>query len=191
MERTIESKEIYRGRIINLRVDKVSLENGNTATREIVEHPGAVCIAAVKDDNTLIFVKQYRKAVEDMLLELPAGKLEDGEEPEECARRELMEETGYRADRVNYMFSFYTSPGFANEAMHLFYASGLQPGCDNQDDDEMVEVVEIGMDKALEMAVSGEIMDAKTLVGVLAVASLGMGAEKIRLTGTGRLETKE
>lgn len=185
MERTIESKEMYRGRIINLRVDKVSLENGRTATREIVEHPGAVCIAAVKGDNTILFVRQYRKAVEDTLLELPAGKLEKGETPEECARRELMEETGYSADRVDYMLSFYTSPGFANEAIHLFYASGLQPGCDNQDEDEMIELVEIDMDKALEMAASGEIKDAKTLVGVLAAASMGMGGGKKRPAGPG------
>jgi ADP-ribose pyrophosphatase len=172
MERTMDSKEIYRGKIINLRVDRVDLANGRTATREIVEHPGAVCIAALKEDDTIIFVRQFRKPVEEALLELPAGKLEKGENPELCAVRELMEETGYRAGKIEYIFSFYTSPGFSNEIMHLFFASDLTAGSDNQDEDEMVEAVEIKLDEAVKMALSGEIKDAKTLVGILTLKSM-------------------
>lgn len=170
MEKTIESRSIYNGKMINLRVDSVELPNGNTANREIVEHPGAVCIAAVTDDNDLVLVRQFRKPVEEMLLELPAGKLEPGEDPKDCAARELAEETGYSAKRLEYMFSFYTSPGFSDEVMHMYSAHGLIAGDDNQDDDEMVELIPIKLDNAIGMALSGRIKDAKTLVGILLLA---------------------
>jgi len=123
-EVTINSKYIYKGTILNLRVDEVQLENGRTSSREIIEHKGAVAIVAV-DGEDLIMVRQYRKAIEGELLEIPAGKLED-EDPLECAKRELKEETGYSADRWQYVCDFYSTPGFSNERMFLYYATDLK-----------------------------------------------------------------
>ncbi|HOO12413.1 MAG TPA: NUDIX hydrolase [Bacillota bacterium] len=167
MEKTLESKTVYKGRIINLRLDSVVLENGNTALREVVEHPGAVGIVALKDNGDIVMVKQYRKAADQMLLELPAGKLEQGEDPADCAARELTEETGYIAANLRYLVSFYTSPGFSNEVMHMFLATGLSQGENDPDDDEMVETVEISRDRAVDMILKGEIKDGKTIAGIL------------------------
>lgn len=167
MEKTLESKTVYKGRIINLRLDSVVLENGNTALREVVEHPGAVGIVALKDNGDIVMVKQYRKAADQMLLELPAGKLEQGEDPADCAARELTEETGYIAANLRYLVSFYTSPGFSNEVMHMFLATGLREGENDPDDDEMVETVEISRDRAIDMILKGEIKDGKTIAGIL------------------------
>ncbi len=169
LERTLDSKEIYKGRVINLKVDTVELAGGNISTREIVEHPGAVCIIPVKKDGKIVFVSQYRKPVEKTLIELPAGKLEDGEDPETCAVRELEEETGYSAGKIEYLFSFYTSPGFSNEILHLFMATYLTPGEANPDEDEKVEVMELDIDKAVKMIAEGSIRDSKTIIGVLAL----------------------
>ena len=167
MEKTLESKTVYKGRIINLRLDSVVLENGNTAMREVVEHPGAVGIVALKDNGDIVMVKQYRKAAEQELFELPAGKLEQGEDPADCAARELTEETGYTAGDLRYLVSFYTSPGFSNEILHMFLATGLSQGKNNPDDDEMVETVEISRDRAMDMILKGEIKDGKTIAGIL------------------------
>ncbi len=167
MEKTLESKTLYKGRIINLRLDSVVLENGNTALREVVEHPGAVGIVALKENGDIVMVKQYRKAADQVLLELPAGKLEPGEDPADCAARELTEETGYIAGDLRYLVSFYTSPGFSNEVMHMFLATGLREGENDPDDDEMVETVEISPDRAMDMILEGEIKDGKTIAGIL------------------------
>lgn len=172
MEKTLESKRVYEGRIINLRLDSVSLENGNTAMREVVEHPGAVGIVALKENGDIVMVKQYRKAVEQVLLELPAGKLEQGEDPADCAARELTEETGYTAGDLRYLVSFYTSPGFSNEIMHMFLATNLKEGKNDPDDDEMVETVEISRDRAMDMILKGEIKDGKTIAGILLLGIL-------------------
>ncbi|MGI6703344.1 MAG: NUDIX hydrolase [Clostridia bacterium] len=167
MEKTLESRTVYRGSIINLRLDSVELGNGRTALREVVEHPGAVGILALKKNGDIVMVRQYRKAVERELLELPAGKLEKGEDPKECAARELEEETGYRASDIRYIMTFYTSPGFSNEVMHLFYATGLDRGEKHPDEDEVVDTVEIGQKEALDMVLSGGIRDGKTITGIL------------------------
>ncbi|HQA47499.1 MAG TPA: NUDIX hydrolase [Bacillota bacterium] len=172
MEKTLESKRVYEGRIINLRLDSVVLENGNTAMREVVEHPGAVGIVALKENGDIVMVKQYRKAVEQVLLELPAGKLEQGENPLDCAARELTEETGYTAGDLRYLVSFYTSPGFSNEVMHMFLATDLKEGKNDPDDDEMVETVEISRDRAIDMILKGEIKDGKTIAGILLLGIL-------------------
>lgn len=163
---------MYEGRIINLRLDSVVLENGNTAMREVVEHPGAVGIVALKENGDIVMVKQYRKAVEQVLLELPAGKLEQGEDPADCAARELTEETGYTAGDLRYLVSFYTSPGFSNEVMHMFLATDLKEGKNDPDDDEMVETVEISRDRAIDMILKGEIKDGKTIAGILLLGIL-------------------
>ena len=135
--------------------------------REVVEHPGAVGIVALKENGDIVMVKQYRKAVEQVLLELPAGKLEQGENPLDCAARELTEETGYTAGDLRYLVSFYTSPGFSNEIMHMFLATNLKEGKKDPDDDEMVETVEISRDRAIDMILKGEIKDGKTIAGIL------------------------
>ena len=135
--------------------------------REVVEHPGAVGIVALKENGDIVMVKQYRKAVEQVLLELPAGKLEQGENPLDCAARELTEETGYTAGDLRYLVSFYTSPGFSNEVMHMFLATDLKEGKNDPDDDEMVETVEISRDRAIDMILKGEIKDGKTIAGIL------------------------
>lgn len=163
-EVTIESKYIYKGKILNLRVDQVQLENGRTSSREIIEHNGAVAIVAV-DGEDLIMVRQYRKAIEGELLEIPAGKLED-EDPLECAKRELKEETGYSADEWQYVCDFYSTPGFSNERMFLYYATDLKKGEMDPDEDELIKVERVKLRDALEMLKRGQFKDAKTIIGV-------------------------
>ncbi|MCM3465851.1 NUDIX hydrolase, partial [Bacillus licheniformis] len=121
-EKTISSQTIYEGKVITLKVDEVLLPNGHTAKREIVTHQGAVAVMALTDEGKLVAVRQFRKPLEQVIVELPAGKLEPGEEPLACAKRELQEETGYQAKDYTLLSSFFTSPGFANEILHLYLA---------------------------------------------------------------------
>lgn len=168
-EKTIRSKRIYEGKIINLKVDEVELPNGRTSKRELIEHPGAVAILAITADNKIIMVEQYRKALERSIIEVPAGKLEKGESPETTAIRELEEETGYTADTLELIQSFSTSPGFADEVVHLFLAKGLQkaePGA-SLDEDEFVELMEVTIEEAENMMKDNRIYDAKTAFAVL------------------------
>ena len=167
-EKTISSKEIFNGKIIRLQVDDVELPDGKTSKREIVKHPGAVAIIALNDEGKIIMVEQYRKPLERSLLEIPAGKLEPGEEPKITAERELEEETGYRADKLDYLTSFYTSPGFADEIIHIYVASGLNE-IENPmigDEDEFVELYELSLDEALQAVDEKRIYDAKTVYAV-------------------------
>ncbi|RKD27862.1 ADP-ribose pyrophosphatase [Caminicella sporogenes DSM 14501] len=166
-ERTIKSDKIYQGKIINLRVDTVELPDKKYSKREIVEHPGGVAILPITKDNKIIMVKQYRKSVEEKLLEIPAGKLEIGEEPKECAKRELLEETGYTSENIEYLFKFYTSPGFSNEVISLFIAKNLEKGEARPDEDEYIEIKEYEIEELLEMIKNGEIKDAKTIIAIL------------------------
>ena len=144
-EKTIHSERLYEGKVINLKVDDVSLPNGKQSKRELIEHPGAVAIIAVTDEQKIIMVEQYRKALERSLVEIPAGKLEPGEAPETTAMRELEEETGYSAQKLEKLISFSTSPGFADEVVHLFLAVGLHKAVNGAvtDDDEFVELMEV------------------------------------------------
>lgn len=166
-EKTIRSDTIFEGRVIRLQIDQVKLPNGETSAREIVKHPGAVSVMAVTEENKLVLVRQFRKPLEKTILEIPAGKLESGEDPKECAFRELEEETGYRAAQMEHVFSFYTSPGFADEYLHLYKAKGLTKGKRQLDQDEFVELVELTLDECMERIVAGEICDAKTVAAVL------------------------
>ncbi|WP_035101893.1 NUDIX hydrolase [Aneurinibacillus terranovensis] len=168
LEKTIESRSIYDGKIIKVKVDTVELPNGKTATREIVNHAGAVAVMALTDDNRMVMVRQFRKPLERELIEIPAGKLEKGEEPEACAVRELMEETGYTADSMELRASFYTSPGFADEIVHLYRAKNLTAGQARPDDDEFVEVLHLTVNEALQFIENGDIRDAKTIMAVYA-----------------------
>jgi ADP-ribose pyrophosphatase len=174
-ENTIGSRRIYDGRTINLRVDTVTLPDGKAATREIVEHPGAVSIVPVLEDGTVILVNQFRAPINKITLEIPAGKLEPGESPEACAARELEEETGFTAGKLVHKATFYTTPGFSDEIMYLFIATQLQPTGAHPDEDEFLALERIKLEVLLEMADRGEINDAKTLVGIYSAARSVMG----------------
>lgn len=167
-EKTLKTEHIFSGRIIQVQVDEVELPNGKTSTRELVKHPGAVAVIAITEDNKLVMVEQYRKPLEKVIVEIPAGKLEKGEEPALCARRELEEETGYDCKSLELVSSFYTSPGFADEIIHVYVAKGLTKKEDatGLDEDEFVNVLEITLDEALELIKEQRIFDAKTIFGV-------------------------
>ena len=168
-EKTIHSQPIFKGKVISLKVDDVTLPNGETSKREIVNHPGAVAIIAITDEGKLVVVEQYRKALERSIIEIPAGKLEPGELPEVTAARELEEETGYGCNELTYLQSFATSPGFADEIIHLFIARGLYK-IENRaamDEDEFVELMEITVEEGERMIAQQKIFDAKTAFAIL------------------------
>jgi len=144
-----------------------AMPDGTVHYREVVRHPGAVTILPVASDERICFVRNYRAAVDEVLVELPAGTLEPGEEPFECARRELAEETGYRAGRLQLMTTFYMSPGVLDERMHLYLATQLTAGPTSLDAGEQIEPLLATWDEALEMARDGRIRDSKTLAGLL------------------------
>lgn len=167
-EPTVKSEAIFRGKLINVQVDTVRLPNGKTATRELVKHPGAVAVLALTDDNRLVVVEQYRKPLEKMTVEIPAGKLEPNENLIVCAKRELAEETGYTARTWAHLISFYTSPGFADEQLHLFTAEDLEVGSARPDEDEFVTAQAITLHEAWDLMQEGRICDAKTVTAVYA-----------------------
>ena len=168
-EKMISSKRIYEGRIINLRVDTVTLPNGKTSKREIVEYAGAVAVVPMNKNGELLLVRKYRYAVGQTLLEIPAGKIEPGEDYAVSAGRELLEETGFTASNLKPLISFYSTPGFTNEQIHLFLATDLKLKKQKLDDDEFIDVVTVTLKQALEMIWSGKICDAKSVAGILAV----------------------
>jgi ADP-ribose pyrophosphatase len=165
-ERTVGSQHVYTGRLISLRVDEIELPNGHRATREIVEHPGAVAILAFDDNDELVLVKQYRKAAERLTLEIPAGTLGPGEDPRACAARELKEETGFAAHTFGQVCSFYTAVGFCTEVLHLFVAKGLEPGDQDFEEDENIDVLTMPVAAAMDAIRDGSIVDAKTVAAV-------------------------
>lgn len=167
-EKTLHSEAIFKGKVISLQLDDVLLPNGQRAKREIVKHPGAVAIIALTKDNKLVVVEQYRKALERSIVEIPAGKLEPGEAPEVTARRELEEETGYGCHELTLLQSFYTSPGFADECIHIFVARDLYVIEERaaMDEDEFVELLEISLQEALQFVKEQKILDAKTAFAV-------------------------
>jgi len=167
-EKTVATKEIFSGKIIKVQVDQVELPNGSIHTRELVKHPGAVGIIAITNEGKLVLVDQFRKPLERGLLEIPAGKLEPGEAPISTGIRELEEETGLVADQVEPYCSFYTSPGFADEMIHLFVARGLKKKENpaSADEDELIDVVEVSLTDALKLIADGQICDAKTIIAV-------------------------
>jgi ADP-ribose pyrophosphatase len=172
--RVIESRTVYRGRTINLRVERVEV-NGKEVIREVVEHRGASVIVPVREDGKLVLVRQYRRAVDDVLLEFPAGTLEPGEDPESCAKRELLEETGHEALTVERLASIYPAPGYASEVMHIFLARARPAGKNSPEVDEEIEVVLVDIDELLERIRAGEVRDAKTVVGALLAAERLLG----------------
>jgi ADP-ribose pyrophosphatase len=166
-EKTLEREYIYKGKIINLRKDKVLLPNGNTSIREIVEHNGGVAIVAINEKNDVIMVKQYRKPYDEVLLEIPAGKLEKEEEHYDCAVRELQEEIGFKPLELKLMNVIYPSPGFANEKLYIYFCNKMIKGSLKMDEDETIEVEYIPYDEAVNMIYEGKIKDGKTIVGIL------------------------
>ncbi|MCM3597049.1 NUDIX hydrolase [Metabacillus idriensis] len=167
-ETTKSSEKLFSGRIIDLYLEEVELPNGKTSTREIIKHPGAVAVIAITKENKIVMVQQYRKAMERVLVEIPAGKLEKGESPEVTAKRELEEETGYTTDSLQHLISFYTSPGFADELVHLYFTEELQILTEKAelDEDEFVDVLEVTLEEAQQMIDDQRIFDAKTAYAV-------------------------
>lgn len=170
-EKTISSERIYEGAILNLRKDKVVVKDNKTSSREIIEHMGGVVIAAVTEDGKVPIVKQYRKAASKAVLEVPAGKLEKDEDPEEAALRELKEETGYTAKSIKYINSFYSSIGYSEEVLHLYIAEDLTPGETDFDESEAIDIYEYTLDELLSMVMDGSIEDAKTIIAVFMLKS--------------------
>lgn len=173
-EKTLSSSRLYEGRILSLRVDEVELPSGVRSVREVVEHPGGVAVVALDAGGRIILVRQYRYPAEEALWEIPAGKIAPGEDPGDCARRELEEETGYRAGRLERVASFYTSPGFCDEMLHLFLAGELAPGNRKPDEDEIVQGAWVCRETLDGMVERGEIRDGKTLLGVFLAISRGL-----------------
>lgn len=168
-EKTIQTTEVFNGRIISLQVDDVELPDGNQSKREIVKHPGAVAVIAMTTEGKILFVEQYRKPLERTLIEIPAGKLEPNEAPEITAVRELEEETGYTTEQLEYVTSFYTSPGFANELMHIYFTNELTKleKAVPLDEDEFVEVHYLSLQEAEQYILEQRIYDAKTAYAIL------------------------
>ncbi|ALC85904.1 ADP-ribose pyrophosphatase [Bacillus sp. FJAT-22090] len=168
-EKTIQTDLKYKGRIITLQVDEVLLPNGEKSNREIVKHPGAVAIIALTEDKKIVLVEQYRKALERSIIEIPAGKIEPGEPPEVTALRELEEETGYTTSKLIYIQSFATSPGFADEIIHLYFAENIEKMTvkANLDEDEFVELMYVSMDEMESLIKNKQVYDAKTAFAFL------------------------
>ncbi len=175
-------KEIYRGRVVNLNVETVTLPNGASVELEIIHHQGAVAVVPLKDDATVLLIRQYRHAAGGYIYEIPAGKLEPGEDPRDCAARELEEEIGQRASSLTHLTTFYTTPGFTDEVIHLYLAAGLSPGRQKLDHDEVLQVVEMPLEVAIARIEDGTIRDAKTIVGLQAVYLRSRGPRPPLLT---------
>lgn len=167
MEQLETSEYLYKGRVLNLRLDAVRVKGGEVSVREIVEHHGAVAMIPLDDENRVTLVKQWRAATGRVMLEIPAGTLEEGETPEEGAPRELAEETGLTAGRLDFLVRFFPSPGILTEEMFLYVARDLTEGEQNLMGDEDIEVVKLPIDEAIGRIATGEIADAKTIVGLL------------------------
>lgn len=163
------TKSIYKGRVVNLNLETVTLPNGATVELELIHHPGATAIVPMKDEETVLLIRQYRHAAGGYILEIPAGKLDPGEDPRNCAARELEEEIGFRAASLEPMISFYSTPGFTDEVIHIFKATGLTPGTQNLGRDEVLAVIELPLERAIAQIEDGTIRDGKTIIGLQAV----------------------
>jgi ADP-ribose pyrophosphatase len=166
-ETTISSEEIYNGKVVTLRLDKVKLPNGKESTREIVAHRGAIAAVPLLQGGNVVMVRQFRQAAGEILLEIPAGSLEPDEDPKDCAIRELKEEIGYEPKSLIMMFKSYLAPGYSSEMLYTYLAQDLIKSQAIADEDEFLEVLEVPINDAVEMIVFGEIKDAKTICGIL------------------------
>jgi ADP-ribose pyrophosphatase len=167
-EKFLRRKAEIWGHAVGFRIDEVRLPNGKTAVREYIDHPGAVAVVPVLPNGRIVMVQQYRYPVQERTWELPAGKLGRGENPDRCVRRELQEETGYRAGRIKRLMSYWPTPAFANEVIHLYIATGLKRGRANPDDDEFLGTKAWKESDLMRAVWNGGIRDSKTLVGLFA-----------------------
>lgn len=172
LEHCESSQRIYEGRILNLRVDRVLLDGDRSTVREVVEHRGATAIVPLLEDNHVVLVRQYRYAIASDLLEIPAGTLEIGEDAEKCARRELEEETGYRAERMEKILECFVAPGYSTEKIHFYIATNLRRTRMNTEEDEQIKVEPMPLAAALEKVRNGEIHDAKSVCGLYRTAEV-------------------
>ncbi len=163
------TRNIYTGKVITLNVDTVQLPNGITVDLETIRHPGAAAVVPVKDDGTVVLIRQFRHAAGGFIYEIPAGKLAPGEDPLHCASRELEEEVGYRASTFELLSSIFTAPGFADEVIHVYKATGLTKGRQHLDRDEVLDVIEMPLSEAITKIENGTIRDGKTILGLQAV----------------------
>lgn len=166
-EEKVSSREVFKGNLVELYFDKVRLPNNKIATREKVLHPGAVAVVPVNKNNEIVFVKQYRYPINKVLIEIPAGKLENNESPIECAERELGEEVGAVDGKFIHLTTIYTSPGFCNEKIDIYLVQDFIEKGSNPDDDEFLHIIKIHFDECISMISSGEISDAKSIIGIL------------------------
>jgi ADP-ribose pyrophosphatase len=176
----LDSARVYSGRILNLDIDRVRFPDGSEGELEMIRHPGASAVLPFAsdpagDDPQLLLIRQYRYAAEQYVYEVPAGRLDPGESPIDCARRELREETGCTAGRVERLTTIYTTPGFTDEKIHLFMASDLTIGDSHREADEFIEVVTLPLSEVLQMIERGEIIDSKTMVAILFAAGYRLG----------------
>ncbi len=166
-EKQLSSRQIFDGRVVKLYVDDIELPNGKTSIREYIKHPGAVCVIPITDEGEVIMVRQFRYPFGRTLLEVPAGKLEIGEDPLDAVKRELEEESGVIAERVEFIGMTYTTVAFTNEQIYTYMATGLSYTTPHTDEDEFVEVEKIPLDTLVQMVMNGEIKDSKTQVAIL------------------------
>lgn len=167
-ERIISEEQAWKGRFLDVRSAQVELPNGRVTGRDLVRHPGASAVVALTESGKIVLVRQYRTAIDRVTVEIPAGKLDPGEDPLECAKRELHEETGFSASRIQYLTTIATTPGFCDEVIHIYMATGLTFDGANPDDDEFVNVDLVPLSELIDAVLDGKIEDAKTVVGALA-----------------------
>lgn len=163
------TKNIFKGRVLILNLETVTLPNGATAELEVIRHPGAAAVVPIKDDGTVVLIRQYRHVVGGFIYEIPAGRLSPGEDPLACATRELEEEIGYIPSKLDLLVSLLTAPGFADEVIYIYKGTGLKRGTQRLDQDEVLDVVEVPLEKAIGLIQDGTIRDAKTIVGLQSV----------------------
>jgi ADP-ribose pyrophosphatase len=176
----LASRRVYEGKVINVDRDSVRFPDGSVGELEMVRHPGASAVVPFLtdpdgDDPQILLIKQFRYAADDFIYEIPAGKLDGDEDPADCARRELQEETGCTAARVEHLYTFYTTPGFTDERIHAFMASGLTRGDVKHEKDEFMSLETVTLSRALELIRTGELKDAKTALSILYAAGFVLG----------------
>ena len=174
MERTLSSQRIYNGRAVGLRVDTVEKSSGKRTTREIAEHSDCVAVVVLDSKDNVLLVRQFRKAVDRLLLEIPAGGINPDERPIDCVRRELQEEIGYFPNKIDKLGGFYSAPGYCTEYLHLYLATHLLRSRREAEDTEDIEVIRVPLSRIPDLIASGEICDAKSIAGLLRVISLGL-----------------
>ena len=160
------TKNLYTGKVVTLNIETVALPNGLTIELEVVRHPGAAAVVPITEDGSVVLIRQFRHAAGGFIYEIPAGKLHSGEDPRSCATRELEEEIGYKPGQLMLLSSIFTAPGFTDEVIHVYKATGLTKGRQHLDRDEVLEVVEVSLEEAIGMIRAGTLRDAKTIVGL-------------------------